>query len=807
MQWRFTLIDKNNIATVIDEPVGWDGFSIKLKRHPERHGTFREIQGNSFEFHGKAATLLKSEYEANDIRSVYSLLIEWRCGQVWKTFYNGIISFDTYEFIDGETCSVKIDVEQSGALVDFINRFDQAVDLDSSIGFDLTTILPTHPRLTRNVTFVSKAIVLRGIVRNTSLKNYSISGDSGWFFPLGTGTVSGSINVSFDTTDVNSIKVFSPINAIDFFRHTPSPVEYTPELIYNDPEQELNYTGSLFKIEFRVKGRYKNNVGGSGTNNLNLVLRSGPNTFNDGATTTTHNVSLIRSSSNAAFSQEFDINYTGSINLPPGHKLWLNSFIQYVKTTNYAESVEIEYDPETFFKASVESKCDPTPAKLYMINEVASRITEAITNNEINVHSEYLGRKDSSPYSFPSAGCAAVRALTTGLHIRRAKMADGTEPKLFFSMQDLFNHLSATDNIGIGYEANRIRIEPWYFFYKNNIIHTCKNIDEVSKKIKESENISLLRIGYDKWETEDFNGQDEILTKREFRTQITQTQNSLDKLSKVIASGYAIETTRRKGTEDKDWRFDNDVFVICLRNKIFATGAEFINFSSTIFVPFNHFYQVGFQSRTITITGSASNDGTYTVTGVSTFLNSLVIQVSATLVNETGANIVIEDISGHYAVEVESIDSPSNLVDPQTVYNYRISPIRMAMKWFKTIAAFCKKITNNDKLIFSKGEGNFVASGQLKNECVLEAAAIAENANISIPSFSDVDDAMPIDYTERVEFKYPLSQQEFLAINSSPDGLIEYAGKKENGFGWIDELEYFPNEGSAKFLLIPKRAN
>lgn len=803
MEWRFTLIDRNGARTVIDEPIGWDSFSIRVRRHAERHGTFRELQGNNFQFIGKGGALLREEYEQYGVRGDFKLLIEWKCGNAWSEFYTGTISFDTYNFEDFPVCTVTVDIEQTGPVVSFINRFNQKVDVASAVAFDQVTALTAYPNLTKNIVLISKAITLRGIAKNTGSQEYILSTDSGWFPVSGTGTLQGGINPCFNNVEVDSIKDFDPSSIMDFFNYS-NYTEYIPEIIYNNPSQELNCVGTTFDIEFRVKGRYKNLNSGSGNNDLNLVLKKGTNTFNSGATTI--NSWNIRSSNNNAFTQEFDISYSATVILSPGEKLWLSNFLTYVKTTNYTADVRIEIDAETYFKASVVSKCDPTSAKVYMINETASRITEAITNNQMKVYSEYLGRKDSDPYDFPQAGCGALRALALGLDIRRAKLADGTEPKLFLSMEDVFNHLSATDNIGVGVEGDdKIRIENWKWFYKNNIILQCLDIDKVKKSVITEKIWSTFKTGYDKWETEDYNGQDEILTNRQYRTQVTQVQNELEKTSKIIASGYAIETTRRRSGEDKDWRFDNDVFAICLMNKIYASGAEFIAFSSTIKVPFNQLYQVGFQAHTITVTGSASNDGTYTVVGVSTLLGDILIQVAESLVNESGATIVIEDISGHYAVEVGNIDSPANMIDPDTVYNFRISPVRMAMRWFDRVMAFCKNIVNADKLIFSAADGNYIAEGELKNpDCKLENAVLAENDDLSLTSYADTDDALPIAAAELVEYKYPLTVQEFKAINASPYGLVEYRGKNEKGQGWIEEIQYWPNEGVANFQLIPK---
>jgi hypothetical protein len=64
-----------------------------------------------------------------------------------------------------------------------------------------------------------------------------------------------------------------------------------------------------------------------------------------------------------------------------------------------------------------------------MVNEVTSRVIESITNNQLKLTSDYYGRTDSLPFASVADGCGSLRALSTGLDIRRAKLADGSDPK------------------------------------------------------------------------------------------------------------------------------------------------------------------------------------------------------------------------------------------------------------------------------------------------------------------------------------------------------------------------------------------
>lgn len=803
MEWRFTLIDRYNNRTVIEEPVGWTDFSIRIKRHPERHGTFRELQGNSFQFHGQAERLLKQEYEQYGINGNYRLLIEWKCSGGWAEFYIGTVSFDTYEHNCGTECYVQADIEQTGPVVSFINRFDQKVDVNHAVAFDQTTALTAYTHLSKIITLPSKTIHWRGRSTNKEDNEYSISSDSGWFPIAGTGRLDGFITPCFTETELK-YQDYREQKTIDYYNYS-NYNEVPNEILLFDTDSKLQCMMDTF-INVRIKGVYKHHCGGSGNHTLSCVIKKGTN-FTDNNNPVIASSIIVGPNLLTSYGDyPFDFVFTGSTTLLGGEKIWVYFTLIYFKATDFLTDVSLKIDQETFISIYTESKCDDTLAKVYLLNETMSRITEAITNNQLKVYSEYFGRKDSQPYSFTSPGCGGLRCLTTGLDIRRSKLGDGSDPKLFLSMADVFNHIAATDAVGIGVEGtDKIRVEPWMWFYKNDIILTCTDVNSVKKAIATERIYSTFKIGYDKWETEDYNGQDEILTSRTYRTQITSVQNNFEQVSKIIASGYAIETTRRKGPEDKDWRYDNDVFAICLMNKVSAATSQFIAATKFIRIPLTKLYPVGFQTHTITITGSALNDGNYTVVSVSEILGDTLIEVAEAIINETGAAIVIEDISSHYGVETGIITSAANMIDPATVYNYRISPVRMAMKWFSRVMSFLKSISSSDKLIFTAAEGNFIAKGQISEPiCRMETVVMEENADINISHFEEEAENTPEMVAENVEFKYPLSAADFKKVIASPYGLTAWKSGCESGHGWLDELTYYPASGEAKFKLLSK---
>jgi hypothetical protein len=165
-----------------------------------------------------------------------------------------------------------------------------------------------------------------------------------------------------------------------------------------------------------------------------------------------------------------------------------------------------------------------------------------------------------------------------------------------------------------------------------------------------------------------------------------------------------------------------------------------------------------------------------------------------------------------YGLTSASTSANPTIVDPNSVYNYRISPIRNAMRWVRSIFQSYADWMNG-VLYYSSGEANIRATGQYTGITegsaqivpVIETAPISEDSNISYADFANPSDYYPL-YTNRlIKFTYPLSYLDWKAITANPYGLIGYS---VNGgatlYGWIEELKYSPFEGTAEFTLKEK---
>jgi hypothetical protein len=821
MQWRFYLIDRNGKKTLVDEPAGWERLNFKLKRHAERHGTFREVQNINIEFYNKGAQLLKREYDQHGIRGQFEILIEALCGSAWLEWYRGKISFANYTWVSGEICSAAVDVDQKGGLVKFLNRFDQQVEVGKPTSFD-GVALTDYINLTRIIELPSKTVQLLGEFVTETPKVYQLGTDSSYqvnpFPPDVIVNNDGIVVPYFDKIVTDGVQKSNIKFAADYYE--PFDINDPPDdahTLINETTSDIECLASETDVEFRLKGSFDilvvNGDGASGNTyffQADVFVKD-----SDDNTLFTQQIALtgiVPTGDVVEESFPYDISNSFTTTLDPGEKLFIYYKLDFTTFNGASQACEYHQHAETFLRIRQLSLCEPTKAKLYLINETISRVIEAISDNELKVFSEYYGRTNSLPYSFAQNGCGSLRALTTGMDIRGVKQKDGADPALFISMKDLFEDLSALDNIGMGMDGDSlVRIENWKHFYKPTIIHQCTGVDKITYQIKSDEIYSIFRIGYDKWEAEEYNGLDEFLTQREFRTSLSQVQNTLEKMCRLITSGYAIEVTRRKFNNSKDWRYDQDKFLICLKEGgpvtcdiVFSPTTGFlitpVDNSSPLF---------GLKpGDTFSLSGTTSNNGVFTVAGIEVYNMAIYVNTVEGTTNETASGVLFTAINNpFYQVNTGNITNAEFIVDPSTIYNFEISPIRMAMKWFDRVMACFKGISASDKLIFSSAESNYKARGELISSCRQENGILQENQDIALTDFNDAVDALPINETERVTFRHPLTTWEYRKISDNPDGLIYFSIDKSSGEGWIDELTYSPNEGLATFTLIPKSSN
>ena len=85
MALRFTIIDytndANGVSTQVNEPVGWDAITVRLKRDKTWHGFFDFFDDSysNMQWIGEARDILKAAYDKNGIEAYCELSIEFAC--------------------------------------------------------------------------------------------------------------------------------------------------------------------------------------------------------------------------------------------------------------------------------------------------------------------------------------------------------------------------------------------------------------------------------------------------------------------------------------------------------------------------------------------------------------------------------------------------------------------------------------------------------------------------------------------------------------------------------------------------------
>jgi hypothetical protein len=300
---------------------------------------------------------------------------------------------------------------------------------------------------------------------------------------------------------------------------------------------------------------------------------------------TGNNTGAVDGSSNPiTFSFQYDSSVDGpTINITPGDNIYIAFQLQLDGGSSNQCCVVPNY-LTSYCNLSVVTGFQPTLSPIYMINESLSRVSEAITTDQIRVYSDFFGRTDSMPYATAIDGEGSLLGITNGLLVRGQSLQDGSLPPMPVSLKQLFEALSAIYNIGMTIEPDtdparqgmyRLRVEPMEHFYPvANITDTTlptgpgpmilDNVDEISTELQDEKYVGVFRNGYSKWQGEQTGGLEDFMNRREYRTSLSCAKNALEKYCDFIGSSYAIETTRRQsGTDTQDWRFDHETFVIC----------------------------------------------------------------------------------------------------------------------------------------------------------------------------------------------------------------------------------------------------
>lgn len=566
MNWKFTIIETDNTETVILEPIKWDGLSIALNRNLNNHGIIKTIDNTDFQFVEDGYVLLKSIYDLTGADSVAYLKIEFQCeDEAYQLLDTFKFDFNTYKRTCGDVCMIEISVNANSCLNDLMVRMSQDIDLGTTEDIDGNAITPLSET---NLTLGGQEIVIRNrAIRNGTGVQFAITLNTQDFnaFPAFGRTYH---SLALNLTQIEEIPAFNFLNptaqsydcATKFMFDQPNwETDELPKFMIWERDleninlQELcippNYA---FNLNFDISGK--------------VIVRSTINAYINGLSFTLYRfdgtTTTLQSSTNIIVGPGYNVTDDGtpvdvffdySDSFGPGFAdaQQLYVFIQVNYNVFDGETTDCKtmqfdwsYDEGSFMEMRIDTSCPATTIKGVNLKDCLEFVPTALVGDCYDV--------------VCNDECMTNYILTNGLKLRRKTDASN----LFISWETLFNNTSKIFNLGWGISGTDLIIDKAKKFYQQLNTIALGSVNEV--KISHARDLLFgkVNVGYSKWESEEYNGLDEMNTSRKYSRKGSNSDRTLDLISQFITAGYTIEITRRKSPFSSDWRYDSDTFII-----------------------------------------------------------------------------------------------------------------------------------------------------------------------------------------------------------------------------------------------------
>jgi hypothetical protein len=601
MRFRFTLTNETLGAHILTkDPIGWDKAEILFKRSPKYHGVFYE-KSIDLEFYcGAGKEFIDEVFDAQGIDAVINIKIEIACsgngesdsldysidysddygseatglGSItFEELYLGKLDLKTTRTLNGKSA---INIIQEGVTQTVLNRMDTVIDVTRTDTLDGTALAALTPY---DLTLHSKLVRLKSMMEIDGSEGYTFDQLSNNYYI----TISLEMpfeNVVFDEFAELVMPVAPYVHGLEPSAD-PVDVYWTNDDVEKDISISYNFAGTVIENLFAqvTPGNYE----------FYLVIAKAD--LNDLVGTYTeiysHNYgSFVR---NTGYTHNFSDVGTAVVTIEAGYSVWAVIQLRNVEAVIIGSDV-LNALQVNFTSCSIsfiwDSTTDSTTSKSFLLPDVFNKVFSSIADQENAFVSDYF-----------DGGCGSKRAITNGGLIRNFPIVDVTETDgtviagrpVKISANELFDSFNAIDNIGMGIEKDgeefRVRVDRKDYFYNDTVLFQLSNVPNIEEIEGVEYYFNRAEVGYSKWETQSTNGIDEFNTERQYDLGLKCIDNPLTAISKIIASGYIIETTRRKQFIDsstEDFDFDNDNFVICLNQSDNTIAEKAENFSSVL---------------------------------------------------------------------------------------------------------------------------------------------------------------------------------------------------------------------------------
>lgn len=756
MIWQYTFTDKDGNKTVIqDEPVGWDSAALTFTRDADTHGMTFSFSGNNLAFVEQAYWLIYEEYLRNGVDGYLELLMEWKCDDCpgFAYYTDGTLNFLTFKRTCEEDCRISIGLNESNKAVLLKNRWDTSVDLGSLIAYDGVTALLPYTGMGLNIDIPSKAIFKQNNATTTNEEgntDYNILLDADYTHAIGSfdngysNSNDGVIFPKLNNTTISELGGFTPQFQTDYLKATDA---FTGTEIFTAPSEELTISNT-YNINTRLSGALLLKYG--------FGSRGGSIPQSGGFVNVILGVRLVYGDAlTDAFTPIQIENYIDSQIAPLTgfeHTILFDFDWRGAVTLNPGEKVYIFFDYNDV--QSNQGVFEPIQELKFTLNDVSfftidSPTTVAGTTATVNMIYE--------------TGARLVESITNNELTFKSDFYGRTDSQpLAYEIDGCGSFRAFTNGLQLRKALLQDATNPNPFLSFKQYFEDQQAIDLVGIGVEENKYVRMEPIRYF------------------YKDIIVFVADGVNKLEESVMQDriynnfkFGYDKYETESTNGLDAMHTKREYRIPIKN----TDKGLEKYCKTIYDG----YAIEVTKRKV----GTTEDWRY---------------------DQNLFGFCLIRTGDGYAVEQGNITDAENMFDPGTVINFRVTPVRNAMRWFNWLMQGIRKVTQASRMLFNSGEGNYVAKGLLSDAfCRMEANTVSENMPIGLDNFADAEkDARPFLLPEQATFTYPLGLNEYVGLKQQAYGLVQYRQNPEDdwSFGWIMKLEPDHEGGEAKFTLV-----
>lgn len=549
----------------IDEPIGFDSFTTKIKRG-EYHGMSVEMSVGELEFYGNAIEIINDSYATSiDERVVYEVKDNN------DLIYSGILDLSTIKMYDGDYRSISCKVGDSGDKTDFNNNSDLTINLASYKDIKCN-------ELKNHYGYISTEIPKKTILYTNSMTQQEddvvVGNDNNGIYYKDENNAC-FLNLKFNGNYINEFGTFEPNlycagknapiydDSDDPFSKSFDLDGYVEPLFKKGGDFENKYGKSTIHIDIdatvSVKFNapfFKNLSEGKGTVYLlPLITKSNCYPVNENLLIWKGVYQSIQFEAGKTNNTTLTFHIVINKDIPFDNnmeQLFFGIRITHDNKYNNETPLTVTLKKGSYVKMTINSDVsNRSNSRMIQIGKSLEKCVEMLSCSKLGCVSDYYCN---------SQGGGFKKAITTGYEIRGI-----IGKEINTSFKELIENLSAQDCIGWCFDGNNVRIEPWKWFYKKDVILSITNPKEKTTTINTDYVCSVFNIGYKKYETdEDVKSMRTIHGERTYTSNIGAIAREISKKCSFIADNYSIELTRRAGFQidkEEEFKYDNNIFV------------------------------------------------------------------------------------------------------------------------------------------------------------------------------------------------------------------------------------------------------